>query len=98
MIAIMGAITTLLGIAAAIALFARMRSKAAGLFLFGTLITPALPFISYFLGLGGRGTISYSVVLLSIGPLCAGIGLLWHALTTPKPATTNASPEAPVST
>lgn len=97
MILVMSTITSLLGLAAAIVLFARMRSTATGLFLFGTLLTPALPWISYFLGIGGRDTISYAAVFLSIGPLCAGVGLLWHALTTPKSARISDRPTTPVS-
>ena len=71
--------STLLVLATAVALFARLRSGAAGLFLLGTLFQSLFPIVSFHLGLK-----QVSVVYLYLGSVCAGIGLLWHAMSTPK--------------
>jgi hypothetical protein len=100
MIIIMSTLATLLMLVAAVTLFVRMRSKATALYLFGMLLTPALPFIGHFLGMGSRANIAagYAALFFSIGPLCAGIGLLWHALTTPKSVQANAPSQVPPTT
>jgi hypothetical protein len=84
-IATMSLITGLLTFAAAIVLFVRRRSIATGLFLLGTIITPILPLTGMFFS---RSTFGYAVLIASIGPVCAGVGLLWYALALPKTSTT----------
>ena len=82
-------VAQLMGVAAAIVLFARMRSIGTGLFLVGTIAIPAYPLLAIPLGVGAPGSVGAKLAaFLVVGaPLCASLGLLWHAITTPKPNT-----------
>jgi len=87
----MSLIAGLFTLAAAIVLFARRRSIATGLFLFGTLVTP----LAFTLAFLTRGTTGYAFFVAVVGPLCAGVGLLWYALTLPRISTAGMQQSAP---
>ncbi|MGH7604113.1 MAG: hypothetical protein ACRENK_08975 [Gemmatimonadaceae bacterium] len=78
-------IAALIAVVAAIILFVRVRSMAAGLLLVGIVVMAAAPIINFFLASIAKGHTSVAVLFVAVlGPLCSSAGLLWHALTIPK--------------
>jgi hypothetical protein len=84
-VGILGQVSALIAVVAAIVLFVRVRTMATGLLLFGIAVMVVSPFISLFVASVAKGPTSILVLVFAvIGPLCSSAGLLWHALTVPK--------------